>query len=123
MRQSDVEKIVAEAIQNKRVVEVVYHREDGKITKRLVEPFDVNAKRGSRNREKVFWGWCLFHNKIEQRKIPRIISMSLTDLQFDPKVREKTFKTLPHYRIPRPEDWYDDAQKKAMKMKSEANLK
>ena len=102
MRLSDVETTVTEAIQSKLVVEVDYIREeDGARTCRMMEPFDVTAGRRSRNGEVKFWGWCQFHGRIEQKTILNIISIRLTDQSFDPKERERTFKSLPSYRIPR----------------------
>lgn len=102
MRQHDVESIVVEAIHSKHVVEVDYIREeDSARTCRLMEPFDVAAGRRSKNDELKFWGWCQFHNRIEQKTIPNIISVTITDQGFDPEMRERTFTSPPNYRIPR----------------------
>ncbi len=99
---TDVQRIIAEAIQNKVIVEVNYIREeDGAITCRMMEPFDVAAGRRSKNGEIKFWGWCLYHNRIEQKTIFNIISIYLTEKHFDPKIRERTFSTPPRYWIPR----------------------
>ena len=104
MKLGEVESIIAEAIQNKRVVEVDYIREeDGVRTCRMMEPFDVSAGRRSRTGEVKFWGWCLFHNRIEQKTIPNIITIRPTQQNFDPKLREQTFSSPPQYWIPR--DW------------------
>lgn len=102
MRLGEVETIIAEAIQNKCVVEVDYIREeDGARTCRMMEPFDVKAWSRSKTGELKLWGWCQFHNRIEQKTIPNIISIRATDQNFDPKRREQTFKSPPSYRIPR----------------------
>lgn len=102
MRQSEVEAIVTEAIQSKRVVEVDYIREeDGARTCRMMEPFDGAPGRRSTSGEVKFWGWCQTHNSIEQKTIPNIISIRTTDQKFDPRVRERTFSSPPRYRIPR----------------------
>jgi len=102
MKLSEVKRVVTEAIQNKLVVEVDYIREeDGARTCRMMEPFDVAVGRRSKKGEIKFWGWCLFHNRIEQKTISNIISISITDHHFDPKVREQTFRSPPSYRIPR----------------------
>src|SRR5579863_1009951 len=99
MRLGEVESIIAEAIQGKYVVEVDYIREeDGVRTCRMMEPFDVAAGRRSINGEMKFWGWCQFHDRIEQKTIPNIITISITDQSFDPKMRERTFNSLPSYR-------------------------
>ena len=104
MKLGEVESIIAEAIQNKRVVEVDYIREeDGARTCRMMEPFDVAAGRRSKTGEVKFWGWCQFHNRIEQKTIPNIISIHPTEQNFDPKLREQTFSSPPQYWIPR--DW------------------
>lgn len=102
MKQLDVEEVVAKAIHTKRVIEVDYIREeDGARTCRMMEPFDVAAGKRSRNGEVKFWGWCLFHDRIEQKTIPNIISITVTDQNFDPKLREQHFTSPPSYRIPR----------------------
>jgi len=102
MRLGEVETIIAEAIQNKRVIEVDYIREeDDARTCRMMEPFDVAAGRRSTTGELKLWGWCQFHNRIEQKTIPNIISIRPVDQSFDPQVRERTFRTAPNYRIPR----------------------
>ena len=102
MRLDEVEDIVTEAIENKLVVEVDYIRqEDGVRTCRLMEPFDVAVGSRSKTGEKKFWGWCLFHDRIEQKTISSIISISLTAQHFDPKVRESLFSSPPRYTIPR----------------------
>lgn len=102
MKLSEVKRIVTKAIQNKLVVEVDYIREeDGARTCRMMEPFDVAAGKRSKKGEIKFWCWCLFHNRIEQKTISNIISIRITDQHFDPKVREKSFSSLPKYWIPR----------------------
>lgn len=102
MRLGEVIKIITEAIQKKLVVEVDYIREeDGVRTCRMMEPFDVAAGQRSKTGEKKFWGWCLFHDRIEQKTIDNIISIRITEQHFDPKVREQTFASTPNYQIPR----------------------
>ena len=104
MKLDQVERVVTEAINSKLVIEVDYIREeDGVRTYRMMEPFDVAAGRRSKTGEVKFWGWCLFHNRIEQKTINNIISITITDQHFDPKVREDTFSSPPSYTIPR--DW------------------
>ena len=99
---SELEPIVTQAIQAKKVIEVDYIREeDSARTCRLMEPFDIAAGRRAKSPELRFWGWCLFHDRIEQKIIANIISVQITDQSFDPKVCERTFKSPPTYRIPR----------------------
>lgn len=99
---SDVQRVSIEAIRKKLVVEVEYVREeDGAVTCRLMEPFDVGPGRRSRNGEPKFWGWCLTHDRIEQKTISNILSMRITDQQFDPRVRTQHFRSAPQYWIPR----------------------
>jgi predicted DNA-binding transcriptional regulator YafY len=95
-------KIVTEAIEKKLVIEMDYIKEeDGARTCRLMEPLDIAVGRRSKSTEKKFWGWCLYHDRIEQKTVCNIISIRLTEKHFDPKVREMTFKTIPQYEIPR----------------------
>ncbi len=102
MRFDEFEKIVTEAIQNKFIVEVEYIRQGDSVrTCRLMEPFDIASARNSQNFEEKFWGWCLTHNRMEQKSIPNIISIKITDQHFDPLIREETFSTPPDYWIPR----------------------
>ncbi len=102
MSTEEVERVVSQAIRRKLVLEVDYIRqEDGVRTSHRMEPFDVAAGRRSRSDELRFWGWCRFHNRIEQKIIPNIISIRVTDEHFDPKIREKTFSSRPIYRLPR----------------------
>lgn len=103
MELDELEKIVSEAVQKKLVVEVEYVRKDGKRTRMLVEPIDVAAGKRSKTGELKFWSWCLYHNRIEQRTIPNIISMRITGQHFDPKARAKILSAFPGFRIPR--DW------------------
>jgi predicted DNA-binding transcriptional regulator YafY len=102
VQRSEVTIIITEAIQSKKVVEVDYIREeDGARTCRMMEPFDIAVGRRSKNGEIKFWGWCRFHNRIEQKTIPNIISIQITDQHFDPQVRQRTFTSPPNYWIPR----------------------
>src|SRR3989442_1771469 len=100
MRHDEFEKVVTEAIRNKLIVEVEYFSQrDGVRTSRLMEPFDIAPARHSQNFEEKFWAWCLTHNRIEQKSIPNIISIRITDQHFDPLVREETFSSPPDYWI------------------------
>ena|SRR4030042_1392986 len=102
MKLSEVTSIFTEAIQGKLIVEVDYIREeDGVKTCRLMEPFDVTAGQRSKTGEKKFWGWCLYHDRIEQKTIENIISIKVTDQHFDPKIREQGFSSVPKYEIAR----------------------
>jgi len=102
MLSSEVETIVTPAIQNKLIVEVEYARdEDGATTCRMMEPFDVAPGRRSKKKEVKFWGWCLFHGRIEQKTPSRISLIRLTTQSFDPSLRERTFSSPSNYLIPR----------------------
>ncbi len=101
MKLDEVECVVTEAINSKLVIEVDYIREDGVRTCRMMEPFDVAAGIRSKTGELKFWGWCLFHNRIEQKTISNIIPINIKDQHFDPKIREDTFSSAQNYRIPR----------------------
>jgi len=102
MKLSEVVNIVTEAIHKKLIVEVDYIREeDGARTCRLMEPFDVAVRRGSKTGERKFWGWCLYHDRIEQKTIENIISIKITKQHFDPEIRERTFRSPPIYQISR----------------------
>lgn len=103
MTLSEAERIVMKAIREKLIIEMDYVKKDGTRICRLMEPFDIKEDSRSKTREMVFWGWDLTRDRTEQRKIPSIISIRITDQHFDPKIRERTFKTRPDYRIPR--DW------------------
>ncbi len=99
---SEVINIATEAIQKKLVVEVDYNRkEDGILTCRIMEPFDVAARSDSEISENKLLGWCLFHNRIEKKPVENITSMKITNMPFDPKIRESTLIALPKYQIPR----------------------
>jgi len=102
MRLDEVIGIVTEAIQKKLVVEVDYIRgEDGVQTCRMMEPFDVAIGKHYKVAGKKFWGWCLYHNRMEAKTPDNIISIKITDKLFDPKIREATFSSSPNYQIPR----------------------
>jgi predicted DNA-binding transcriptional regulator YafY len=102
MRHDEFEKIITEAIHNKLIVEIVYFRqEDGTKTCRLMEPFDIAPARRSQNHEEKFWGWCLTHDRMEQKIIPNIVSVSITEQHFDPSIREEAFSSSPSYWISR----------------------
>jgi len=104
MKLQEVIDIITGAINEKLVVEVDYIRgTDGIRTCRLMEPFDVAPMRRGRTGKIMFWGWCLYHNRIEQKHPQNIISIKITDQHFDPKIRERTFSSPPRYTIPR--DW------------------
>ncbi len=103
MEFNEVEKIVTEAIQKKFVVEVEYVRKNGTKSHTMVEPFDISAGKRSKTGELKFWGWCLSHDRLEQRTIPNIVSIKLTDRHFDPQARSKILSSFPNFRIPR--DW------------------
>jgi hypothetical protein len=104
MKLDDVKSICTEAIQKRLVVEVTYVREDdGVTTCRMMEPFDVAIGRNYTTPETKFWGWCQYHNRIEAKTPANIISISMTDKEFDPIAREKQFSSRPKYTIPR--DW------------------
>lgn len=100
MQLTDLDIIIEKALRDKKIVEVTYVRkEDGITTCRLMEPYDVNSRRGKINNKIMFWGWCLTHNTIEQKIPENIISVQITSSEFIPR----TFKTIPNYRLPR--DW------------------
>lgn len=104
MTLSECEKIATKAIQEKLIIEVDYIKQDGtRSDHRLLEPFDIAEGKRTKTRELVLWGWCLARNNTVERKIPNILRIRITDKHFDPKARERTFKTKPNYRIPR--DW------------------
>ncbi len=99
MEPAEAEKIITDAIRQKYIIEVEYTRKDGTKASRMMEPFDI--KLSGRSNVLMFWGWCLFHNRIEQRRLDSIASLRATDEHFDPKIRERTFSSPPTYKIPR----------------------
>ncbi|VVB59624.1 WYL domain protein [uncultured archaeon] len=103
MEAGEIEKIIRDAIQNKLIVEIEYIRKDGTKATRMMEPFDIKPSGRSKEGPLMFWGWCLFHNRIEQRRLDSIVSLRVTGEHFDPKIRERTFSSPPVYSIPR--DW------------------
>jgi len=106
MKLDEVVKMITEAIQKKRVVEVTYIRGvDGVRTCRMMEPFDVAIGQSYKSGKTMFWGWCRYHNRMESKTPANIISIEITDETFDPEIREKTFRRAPRYKIPRPNDW------------------
>jgi predicted DNA-binding transcriptional regulator YafY len=91
MNTEEATKVVEEARRLSRVVEVDYVRHDGVRTIRLLEPFDVGPGVRSKTGENKFWGWCIEHDRVEQRTLSNIVSMRITDQEFDPKEHEKYF--------------------------------
>lgn len=85
MEQADVERVVQEAVKQRRMVEVDYVRSDGAKTSRMMEPFEVGPGMRSRTGEPKFWGWCADHSRIEQRTLSNIIAMRITDEPYDPE--------------------------------------
>jgi predicted DNA-binding transcriptional regulator YafY len=101
---SQVEGIISSAIQQKRIVELRYKKEeDGAIATFELEPFDVSPMKYEKTGGLRVWGWCLDTKRVEQYAIDKIVGIITTRDTFDPKVREQTFMTPPKYRIPR--DW------------------
>lgn len=106
MKLDEVDRVIREAIQKIRVVEVTYIRgEDGVRTCRIMEPFDVAPGQRYKTGKTMFWGWCRYHNRLESKIPTNIISIEITDETFDPEIREKNFRSAPKYKIPRPRDW------------------
>jgi hypothetical protein len=91
MQIADVEEMVAEAIRRRKLVAVEYVRKDGLRATRLLEPFEVGPGVRSTTGEPKLWGWCTEHNRIEQRTLPNILSIVITDYDFDPEVHRRLF--------------------------------
>jgi predicted DNA-binding transcriptional regulator YafY len=101
---SQVEGIISSAIQQKRIVEVKYRKEeDGTVATFDLEPFDVSPMKHTKTGGLRLWGWCLDTKRVEQYALDKIVGIVTTRDTFDPKIREQTFMTPPKYRIPR--DW------------------
>ncbi len=98
------ESVIIEAIRVKETVIVTYRRvEGGQVTVREMEPFDISRGRRSPTAQRSFWGWCLFHGRMERKHISGILHVERTGRHFDPGVRERTFSSRPRYVVPR--DW------------------
>lgn len=98
MQIQDLDKIVKQAIDNKKILEVNYIRDvDGVATQRLMEPYDVSTGKFSTTGKLMFWGWCLEHDRIEQKFPDNITSITITSQNFVPR----KFSSTPDYRIPR----------------------
>lgn len=98
MNIQDLDVIVKKTIDTRQVLEVTYVRkDDGHTTCRLMEPYDVNAGKRSIIGKLMFWGWCLTHDRIEQKLPENIISIKIIDKIFTPR----NFPNPTNYRIPR----------------------
>ncbi len=96
------ESVIIEAIRAKEVVVVTYrHVQDGLVTIREMEPFDISRGRRSPSSRRSFWGWCLFHRRMERKHLSGILRVERTGRAFDPSVRERTFRSRPRYVVSR----------------------
>ena len=101
MQIGQAEGAVTSAIQQKRVVKVVYTAPDGAEATATVEPFDISRRMGVG--EYSFWGWCRDSGRMENYPIADILGITPINETFDPKERERTLTNPPKYRIFR--DW------------------
>lgn len=99
--QKAIEEAIVDAIRAKEVLRVRYLREDGVVTERDVEPFDLTPIKSTG--QLAFLGWCRHHNRIEMRKAHRIIWVQSAGERFDPAPRLETFKAPPKFSVTR--DW------------------
>jgi len=101
MNIGQAEGAVTSAIQQKRVVEVVYVTPEGAEATVIVEPFDISRRMGVG--EYTFWGWCRDSGRMENYPVKDILGIKPINELFDPGPREATLSHTPKYRIFR--DW------------------
>lgn len=101
MNIGQAEGAVTSAIQQKRVVEVVYVTPEGAEATVIVEPFDISRRMGVG--EYTFWGWCRDSGRMENYPVKDILGIKPVNELFDPREREATLSHTPKYRIFR--DW------------------
>jgi predicted DNA-binding transcriptional regulator YafY len=101
MNIGQAEGAVTSAIQQKRVVQVVYVTPEGTEATATVEPFDISRRMSVG--EYTFWGWCRESGRMENYLVEEIQGIVPINETFDPKEREATLSHTPKYRIFR--DW------------------
>lgn len=82
MSPGEILTIIQPAIDAQQCLSVTYMHKDGGITTHLLVPYSVEPGARSKSGKPMFWGFCLDHQRIEQRIPENVISIEPTQGDF-----------------------------------------